>query len=85
MINRNYNLKWRETIDDLKEQLELESFPGEQQDQTAGGVKYITEIILKKKTQKQDQEWFHYYATLYIKYIEIYKKLEDCFDQMVHP
>lgn len=57
------------------EQVALESFPGEQQDQAAGG----------KKTQKQDQEWFHYYATLYIKYIEIYKKLEDCFDQMVHP
>ena len=24
-------------------------------------------------------------AVLYIKYIEIYKRLEDCFDQMVHP
>lgn len=39
MINRYYNLKWRETIDDLMEQLALESFPGEQQDQAAGGVK----------------------------------------------
>eukprot|EP00401_Gymnodinium_catenatum_P083275 CAMPEP_0117501452 /NCGR_PEP_ID=MMETSP0784-20121206/23305_1 /TAXON_ID=39447 /ORGANISM="" /LENGTH=861 /DNA_ID=CAMNT_0005296705 /DNA_START=118 /DNA_END=2703 /DNA_ORIENTATION=- len=28
---------------------------------------------------------FQHYALLYIKYLQIYKKLEDCADQMVHP
>lgn len=30
-------------------------------------------------------EWFHFHANLYIKYIEVYKKLEDCYDQTVQP
>ena len=28
---------------------------------------------------------FQHFANLYIKYLQIYKKLEDCHDQMVHP
>jgi hypothetical protein len=28
---------------------------------------------------------FQHFALLYIKYLQIYKKLEDCYDQMVHP
>jgi len=28
---------------------------------------------------------FQHYALLQIKYLQIYKKLEDCYDQMVHP
>ena len=31
------------------------------------------------------EEKFSHYAVLYIKYIEIYRKLEECYDQMVHP
>ena len=33
----------------------------------------------------QPDEIFQYLASLYIKYIDIYRKLEDCYDQMVHP
>jgi hypothetical protein len=28
---------------------------------------------------------FQHLACLYIKYVDIYRKLEDCYDQMVHP
>jgi len=28
---------------------------------------------------------FHHFSLLYIKYLQIYRKLEDCHDQMVHP
>merc|ERR1719405_155445 len=28
---------------------------------------------------------FQHFALLYIKYLQIYRKLEDCHDQMVHP
>ena len=31
------------------------------------------------------EERFSHFAVLYIKYIEIYRKLEECYDQMVHP
>ena len=31
------------------------------------------------------EEKFSHFAVLYIKYIEIYRKLEECYDQMVHP
>ena len=33
----------------------------------------------------QPPELFQHYACLYIKYIDIYRKLEDCYDQIVHP
>ena len=31
------------------------------------------------------EERFSHYAVLYIKYIQIYKQLEECYDQIVHP
>lgn len=31
------------------------------------------------------EERFSHFAVLYIKYIEIYRKLEECYDQIVHP
>lgn len=39
----------------------------------------------KMKYRRDNSEWFHFWATLYIKYIDIYKKLEECYDQLVHP
>ena len=33
----------------------------------------------------QPDEAFQHLACLYIKYIDIYRKLEECYDQMVHP
>ena len=30
-------------------------------------------------------EIFMHLCVLYIKYIDIYRKLEECYDQMVHP
>lgn len=35
--------------------------------------------------KRTDLEWFQYYAGLYIRYVEIYRKLEEAYDQMVHP
>lgn len=34
---------------------------------------------------RTDYEWFVIYANLYFRYISAYKKLEDCYDQMLHP
>ena len=34
--------------------------------------------------ERKQEEWFQYTAESYIKYIEIFRKLEECYDQMVH-
>ncbi len=36
-------------------------------------------------TDWPEDEVFQYLAVLYIKYIDIYRKLEECYDQCVHP
>lgn len=33
----------------------------------------------------QNEDIFNHLAQLYIKYIDIYRKLEKCYDQIVHP
>jgi len=35
--------------------------------------------------KRTDLEWFQYYAGLYIRYIDCYRRLEDCYDQLAHP
>ena len=35
--------------------------------------------------KRTDYEWFQYYGALYLRYLEVYRELEDSFDQMVHP
>ena len=32
------------------------------------------------KHKRGDTEWFYYYSHLYIRYIDAYRKLEDCYD-----
>ena len=43
-----------------------------------------------EKGEENIKDWpqdevFQHLACLYIKYIDIYRKLEECYDQMVHP
>lgn len=73
MSNSYYNQKWQQAMMDLDDQVQLEMLPSEQAE-TFG-----------KTYKRTDQEWFNYYAQLYIRYIDIYNKLEDCYDQLVHP
>jgi hypothetical protein len=40
---------------------------------------------MQLKYERKDEEWFRFYAHLYVKYVHCYKILEDCYDQMVHP
>lgn len=42
-------------------------------------------LYIQVKYERKDQEWFRFYAHLYIKYIHCYKTLEECYDQLVHP
>jgi len=61
-------------MNDLQEQVKVEHVPAEKNEQ---GVENI-------ETWPPD-EVFQHLAGLYIKYIDIYRKLEECYDQMVHP
>jgi hypothetical protein len=40
---------------------------------------------LKKDKEEAIFRLFLHSAQMYLKYIDIYKKLEECYDQMVHP
>ena len=55
-------------------QVKVENVPSEKNEQ---GVENI-------ESWPKD-EVFQHLAGLYIKYIDIYRKLEECYDQMVHP
>lgn len=61
-------------MNDLQEQVKVENVPSEKNE---SGVENI-------ETWQPD-EVFQHLACLYIKYIDIYRKLEECYDQMVHP
>ena len=39
----------------------------------------------KLRGRRTPKEWFDFYSQMYIKYIETYKKLEDVYDQILHP
>jgi len=58
----------------LQEQVKVENVPVEKNEQ---GVELAD-------TWAEDEK-FQHLAGLYIKYIDIYRKLEECYDQMVHP
>lgn len=73
MSNEYFKVKWQEAVNDLMEQVQLENIQLETDNQL--GVNF----------HKSDYEKFQFFAQLYIKYIDVYKKLEDCFDGMVHP
>ncbi|EGR34503.1 hypothetical protein IMG5_009390 [Ichthyophthirius multifiliis] len=74
MSNNYYNQQWKQAIKELTLQMNLEMYPFDENVQEKG-LKY----------KRSDLEWFNYYANLYIKYIDCYRKLENCYDQMLNP
>jgi hypothetical protein len=74
MSHDAYQMQWSEAMNDLQEQVKVEQVPKEKNE---AGVENCEEW--------PPEEFFQHFACLYIKYIEIYKKLEECYDQMVQP
>lgn len=74
MSRKLYNTKLQDAVYELSELHEMEKYPAQENEQKLG-MKY----------ERSEQEWFQYYAHLYIKYIACYKRLEDTYDQMVQP
>ena len=74
MSNIQYELKLKEALNDLMDNYQMEFLPYED-----------AKTANKLKAKKKPKEWFDFYAQLYIRYLETYKKLEDTYDQLMHP
>jgi len=58
MSSQLYNLKWKQTLNDLMININLENEPLEE-NEAEKGIKY----------KRSDEEWFYYNGHLYIRYI----------------
>ncbi|GAB5357567.1 hypothetical protein AAMO2058_000385300 [Amorphochlora amoebiformis] len=69
MSHSYYNEQWQHAMESLNVQIESENPES-------------------KKVLSADATWddiWQHYSTLYIRYIQIFRELEGCYDQMVHP
>lgn len=74
MSNIQYELKWKEALNDLLDNYHMEYLPYDENVEKG-----------KLRARRKPKEWFDFYAQLYLRYIETYKKLEDVYDQILHP
>ncbi|GAB9473630.1 Dynein regulatory complex protein 11 [Globisporangium polare] len=77
MASSTYDRRWQEAMAELNEQVHIEdhTLSADSQDSIPNEAPPQASIV----------EAFQHYACLYIKYIQILKRLADCYDQMVHP
>lgn len=73
MSNASYNFKWEEAMAELHEQVHVETLPT-----PANGV-------AEPVPPPDPLVAFQHYGQLYVRYMQIFKKLEECYDCMVHP
>jgi len=86
MSNSTYDHLWREAMTDLMDLLETELT-----DEAAKKEKMDPANVKKgpepgsQEEEELKEEMFQQKAAMYIRYIQVYKNLEDCYDQMIHP
>jgi len=74
MSNVAYDQQWSEAVNDLMEQVTIENMPAEKNEKN--------QVVGNSWNY---EEWFQHNAQLYINYISIFKKIEDCYDQVIQP
>lgn len=74
MSTAYYQERWEEAICDLLGCVQEENVPLDE-NRNEKGITY----------KRTDLEWFQYYGQLYVRYIQVYRKLEEAYDQMIHP
>jgi len=74
MSVKYYQRQWEECIEELSDVTLIDRKPS-----------FINRQLVKDKKEKESFELFQHFAHLYIKYIDGYRKLEDCYDQFIHP
>ena len=74
MSNATYSSLWGECMAALTEQVHLED----------PSISSATSEV-PAAPQASITQAFQHYSCLYIKYLQIFKRLENCYDSMVHP
>jgi len=80
MANASYDTMWRDAMADLHEQLHVEGVDDDPVDTgmtKTGGSAANRDVTIFQA--------FQHFACLYIKYLQIFRKLETCYDCMIHP
>ncbi len=72
MANVTYDLQWKEAMVELLDQLEV-------LDPTS------SEELNAQVEALDPDEKFQHFATLYIRYLQIFRKVEESYDMLVHP
>lgn len=75
MSHAYYSAAWQSAMEELSAQIELENPPVQLNDNGKP---------LPEKSITWDDA-FQHFACLYLRYLGIYRKLEECYDQMIHP
>ena len=71
-----FNSQWQQAMEELAEQIEIEN-PPKQFDEKG-------KPLPDPEIKWDDAFNFYHLAALYIRYIQIFRKLEDCYDQNQH-
>lgn len=75
MSHAFYQSQWQKAMEELSDTIEIENPPVQMSDNGKP---------LPEKTITWD-EAFQHFAVLYLRYLGIQRRLEDCYDQMLHP
>ena len=78
MSNQTYNGLWDEAVAELQEQVQLE-------DPMLGAELEGGEKPPEGPANVSIDNAFQHFACLYIRYLQIFQKLDACYDNMVHP
>merc|ERR1711968_210120 len=86
MSNCTYDHLWREAMTDLMDLLEMELTDelAKKEKMNPANAKKLPEPGSQEE-EEMKEEMFQQKAAMYIRYIQVYKNLEDCYDQMIHP
>lgn len=75
MSHLSYEMQLADAMNDLHEQVRLEHLPSQMNED---GKREIDDW-----SAAPGADVFQFYASLYVKYVEIARKLEECYDQIV--
>ena len=81
MSSEYYQHQWEDSISKLLEAVEEENTPLDENRNEKG----VNVLLIQINYKRNDLEWFQYYGGLYVRYLDIFRKLQDSFDQVVYP
>ena len=74
MATATFDDLWQEAMGELEAQLHVEGVDDDAEEEAKEAPREVTILEASK-----------HFACLYIKYVQIFRKLEECYDGMIHP